>query len=140
MPQQISRLLVLFLLFTLCLVMARHYLVPKTFGRLGHYRAAALDSIVSRNVKYVGRKTCATCHDDIAKLHSVSRHQTVACEACHGPGSKHEEIAKPFTNVKKLSPEQEKLVRDSIWKIQPGNICSRCHISQGHKEHPKYEK
>ncbi len=64
----------------------------------------------------------------------------VTCEGCHGPGSKHEEVAKPFTNVKKLSPEQDKLVRDSIWKIQPGNICARCHVNQGHKEHPKYDK
>ena len=34
------------------------------------------------------------------------------CEACHGPGSKHEEACKPFLNVKKLSPEQEKIARD----------------------------
>ena len=64
----------------------------------------------------------------------------VTCEACHGPGSAHEEASKPFANVKKLSPEQEKTARDSIWKILPGNICSQCHITQGHQEHPKYEK
>jgi hypothetical protein len=64
----------------------------------------------------------------------------VTCEACHGPGSKHEEIAKPLLNVKKLSPEQDKAVRDSIWKVDPSNPCSRCHAAQGHKEHPKYEK
>jgi len=62
------------------------------------------------------------------------------CEACHGPGSAHEEACKPFLNVKKLSPEQEKIARDSIYKILPGNICAHCHIGQGHKEHPKYDK
>ena len=63
------------------------------------------------------------------------------CEACHGPGSEHVKIAKPFVNVKKLSPEQEKAVRDSIYKIQPNNVCVRCHVTpQGHQEHPKYEK
>jgi len=91
MPQQISRLLILFTLLILGLVVARHYLVPKTFGRLGHYRAAAVDAIVARNVKYVGREACASCHDDIVKIHSLARHQTVACEACHGPGAAHME-------------------------------------------------
>jgi len=56
-----------------------------------------------------------------------------SCEACHGPGSKHAEIAKQFAN-QKLSAEQEKTVRDSIWKVQPGNVCIRCHIVQGHHE------
>jgi Cytochrome c554 and c-prime len=65
----------------------------------------------------------------------------VTCEACHGPGSEHAKIAKQLIEVKKLSPEQEKSVRDSIYKIQPGNVCVRCHVTpQGHQEHPKYEK
>ena len=57
------------------------------------------------------------------------------CEACHGPGSKHGEIAKQFAN-KKLTPEQEKTVRDSIWKIQPTNVCIACHVVQGHHDNP----
>ncbi|MBI1900710.1 MAG: hypothetical protein HYS13_06325 [Planctomycetia bacterium] len=57
----------------------------------------------------------------------------VTCETCHGPGSKHEEIAKPFTN-KKLTPEQEKEVRGSIWKMLPKNVCVDCHRLQGHHD------
>jgi hypothetical protein len=63
-----------------------------------------------------------------------------SCEACHGPGSKHEEVAKKYTTKKKLEPEEEKEVRGSIHKLLPLNACARCHASQGHKEHPKYEK
>jgi hypothetical protein len=57
------------------------------------------------------------------------------CEACHGPGSKHGEIAKQFAN-QKLTPEQEKAVRDSIWKVTPRNVCISCHTVQGHHESP----
>ena len=63
----------------------------------------------------------------------------VTCEVCHGPGSKHETMAKQFAN-KKLSPAEEKGVRDAIWRIRPGNICVTCHVDKGHHEHPKYSK
>lgn len=58
---------------------------------------------------------------------------SVTCETCHGPGSRHEEVAQPFTTVKNLPPEQEKMVRDSIWRYPPKNVCIECHIVQGHK-------
>ena len=65
----------------------------------------------------------------------------VTCEACHGPGSEHAKIARQLIEVKTLSTVQEKAVRDSIYKIQPDNVCIRCHITpQGHQEHPKYDK
>jgi hypothetical protein len=57
------------------------------------------------------------------------------CEACHGPGSKHAEISKQFAN-QKPTPEQEKMARDSIWKISPQNVCVSCHAVQGHHENP----
>jgi len=55
------------------------------------------------------------------------------CEACHGPGSVHAEVAKKYAN-KKLTADQEKEVRDSIWKVQPGNACVACHQVQGHHD------
>jgi hypothetical protein len=58
---------------------------------------------------------------------------SVSCESCHGPGSKHEEIAKPFAQ-KKLSPEEEAMVRGSIWKMLPKNVCVECHKVQGHHD------
>ena len=91
MPQQVNRLVILFALLVLGLFLARHYLVPKTFGRLGHYRAAALETIMARGIRYAGRQACADCHEDVVKMHGLSHHQTVACEACHGPAAAHTE-------------------------------------------------
>lgn len=62
-----------------------------------------------------------------------------SCEACHGPGSKHEEAAKQFGN-NKLTPEQQAYVRSTTHKILPGNACVECHIMQSHKKHPPFDK
>ena len=53
------------------------------------------------------------------------------CEVCHGPGSKHAEIAKSF-GKEKLTEPQEQLARDSIWLMIPKNICIECHKTQAH--------
>jgi hypothetical protein len=62
-----------------------------------------------------------------------------SCEACHGPGSKHAEIAKGF-GTKKLSKEEQDYVRSTTHKILPGNACVTCHVAQSHKKHPPYDK
>jgi hypothetical protein len=62
-----------------------------------------------------------------------------SCEACHGPGSKHTEIAKQFTG-KELSDSQKKYVGSSIYRVQPQNVCIGCHLAQTHKKHPDYVK
>ena len=56
----------------------------------------------------------------------------ITCESCHGPGSEHETVCKPFLNVKQLSAEQEKIARDSIWKMLPHAVCINCHTVQAH--------
>lgn len=62
-----------------------------------------------------------------------------SCEACHGPGSKHGEIAKEYAN-KKLSPEQSLYIRSTIHKMLPDNACFKCHKTKGHIPHPEYDK
>lgn len=91
--------------------------------------------------KYQADAKCLKCHTtgfgeatgfkDKAKTPDLL---AVSCENCHGPGSKHEEVAKTFSATKKLSPEQEKTVRDTIWKVLPQNVCITCHMVQGHHE------
>jgi len=89
MPQQIWRLSIVFGLLVLALALARLFLVPETFGRIGHYRAAAIDSIAARKIKYAGRRACALCHGEVVTNHAAHRHAGVSCEVCHGPAAAH---------------------------------------------------
>ena len=90
--------------------------------------------------KYQADAKCLPCHTTgfgqatgFKDIKASADLKGTSCEACHGPGSKHGEIAKQIAN-KKLTPEQDKQVRDSIWKVQPGNSCVACHLVQGHHE------
>ncbi len=59
--------------------------------------------------------------------------QGTTCEVCHGPGSNHSEVCKGF-GKEKLTPEQERIARDTIWLMIPKNVCVECHAVQGHGE------
>jgi len=89
----------------------RAAVVPKDFGKYGHYRPAALDLVRSHPVNYAGQETCVMCHDEQATARAAGKHAHVACEACHGPLAKHADD--PGAVVPKL-PEV-------------ANLCRRCH-------------
>ena len=89
----------------------RAAVIPKGFGRYGHYRAPALDAIRQRPVAYAGQDTCVMCHEDEGKLRASGKHAHVACEACHGPLAKHADD--PAALVPKLP--------------DVANLCRRCH-------------
>lgn len=96
--------------------------------------------------KYRTDKSCLKCHttgfEEATGFKSVEDTPGLvgtSCEACHGPGSKHAEIAKQYTG-KELTDAQKKYVGSSIYRMQPKNICVTCHLAQGHKKHPDYVK
>lgn len=91
MPQQLTRLLVLFAALAGGLIAARHFLVPPTFGERGHYRGAALETIAGQPLHYAGREACALCHSEQVEIHQRGLHQGVACEVCHGAAAAHAE-------------------------------------------------
>jgi hypothetical protein len=101
----------------------------------------------SVTAKYRTAPECLKCHttgygqpSGFKDANSTPTLAGTTCEACHGPGSEHEKVCKPFLNKKTLSPEEEKTARDSIYKVLPQNVCISCHLVQGHEEHPKYDK
>lgn len=111
LPQQVPRLAVVFALAALALIAARYFLIPDTFGELGHYRAAAIDTIIAHPKKYAGQQDCALCHGSIMDRRLAGNHRGLACEGCHGPAAGH--VASPV-EVKPAIPS----ARD---------FCPRCH-------------
>ncbi|KKK83580.1 hypothetical protein LCGC14_2791940 [marine sediment metagenome] len=88
--------------------------------------------------KYQSDEECLACHttgygepSGFIDAKETPALRGTGCEQCHGPGSKHAEIAKEF-GKDKLSSEQEKKVRDSIWMMLPRNVCIECHKTQAH--------
>jgi len=90
----------------------RGYVVPKTFGQYGHYRAAAISEIGARPLKYAGHEACETCHSDIVDVKTKGKHAHVNCEACHGPQAAH--AADPTVTPAKLDTAV---------------LCVRCHAA-----------
>lgn len=90
-PDQVLRLAVVFILLGAGLVAARVKLVPESFGKLGHFRAAAIDTAAAVPAKYAGWQVCVECHDDEGTAKSRSYHRTLSCEICHGPSLAHAE-------------------------------------------------
>src|SRR5262245_41908296 len=70
-------------------LVARQAVVPASFGKYGHFRAAALEEIRARPIMFAGRASCQMCHEDQLKVLSAGKHAGVGCESCHGPQAKH---------------------------------------------------
>ena len=107
----------LFVLAFLVFLVIRGYVVPKSFGEYGHYRAAAIGEIAAHPVKFAGHQACESCHSDEAGTKAKGKHVTVNCEACHGALAAH--AADP-TGVVPV-------------KLDTAVLCARCHTATAAK-------
>ncbi len=78
-------------------MVARILLVPKSFGRHGHYRDEAVAEISTQEIKYAGYQACIECHSDVFELKAASNHKGLTCEVCHDAAAKHVEAPDEFT-------------------------------------------
>jgi predicted CXXCH cytochrome family protein len=96
---------------------ARAFMVPEDFGVHGDsftynfYRLSNVQEWKDFPAKYQGRERCARCHDEKAAENAASKHASIQCENCHGPGAGHPK------KVKKLAIDGSR------------DLCLRCHQS-----------
>jgi hypothetical protein len=103
----------LFVIAFLAFWVIRGYVVPKSFGQYGHYRAAAMGEIGARQLHFAGHETCETCHTDVLDVKKTGKHAHVNCEACHGPQEQHASDPSSVT-----PPKPDTAV-----------LCARCHAA-----------
>lgn len=107
----------LFVIAFLVFLGVRGFVVPKSFGRYGHYRAASMDEIAAHPLKFAGHQACEDCHSDKADAKSKGKHALVNCEACHGPLAAH--AADPAS----VTPQEP----------DTAVLCARCHTASAAK-------
>ncbi len=89
LPEQVKRLAVVLAVIIVVFAPVKRLLVPADFGRLGHYRASALDDAAAVPLVYAGRALCNDCHDDVVDTKAQGYHEDLACEICHGAALVH---------------------------------------------------
>ena len=105
------RVAAVFLLGAVAFIVVRAAVIPKSFGRYGPYRGAALAEITAHPIVFAGHDVCEGCHPDVQETKAKGVHARVNCESCHGPQSKH---ADDPSTVKPVLPEI-------------ATLCVRCH-------------
>ncbi|HLI64191.1 MAG TPA: multiheme c-type cytochrome [Terriglobales bacterium] len=105
------RLAAVFLVGFVVFLVVRSFLVPRSFGRYGHYRANAIAEIAALPISYAGHQACTDCHSDIVEVKSKGVHKGVACESCHGPEAAH--VQDPGSVIPA--------------KLDTSLLCPRCH-------------
>ena len=89
----------------------RAIVVPKDFGKYGHYRPGALDMVRPAQFPTRARASASCATKKKTRPMAAGKHAGVRCEACHGPLAKHADD--PEANVPKLP--------------DVANLCRRCH-------------
>jgi uncharacterized CHY-type Zn-finger protein len=115
--EHLIRVVVILGLGVAVFLVIRAKVIPRDFGKYGHFRPAAMDEIRARPVRFAGHATCEACHSDVAEMKGKGKHVGVACEACHGPLANHAED--PGSVVPKLP--------------DPAILCVRCHEANASK-------
>lgn len=113
----ILRLALLFVIGGVLFLAVRQQVVPKGFGKYGHFREGALADNRARPITYAGRETCAMCHDESLTMLKTGKHANVGCEACHGPQAAHAE------NSDKIKPQRPVALQ----------LCVVCHEANSSK-------
>jgi cytochrome c553 len=130
MPKHGWRLIFLLIGFAVAVVVARNFLVDKSFYEYGHYRGNAVAEIAHDKPKYQGTQYCKSCHAGQFAQWSTGVHDSanigkvVKCEVCHGPGGGRDP-EKNYINATTgpVHPKNLKLVIPTDTRA----LCTLCH-------------
>lgn len=148
MPPQISRILALAAAVVAAYFVARHFLVPASFGQYGWYRGEAFKDYDALPTVYAGAQACADCHADQGELKAKGGHQHIACESCHGALQAHAlsptdvtppKIANPRFCVRchEANPSRpERFPQVNLAKHYEDEKCAKCHLPHHPREAP----
>jgi uncharacterized CHY-type Zn-finger protein len=114
------RLASVFVVGIFLFIVARGFLVPRSFGQYGHFRGNAIQEIAAKQPVFAGHQACEVCHSDVLDLKSQGKHARVACESCHGALATHAD------DPGSVQPE----------KLDTAVLCVRCHEANNAK--PKW--
>ncbi len=146
--QHLLRVAGVFVLVIAAFLAARRFLVPRTFGELGHYRAAAAAEAQSLPLRYAGEEACSRCHAKQAKEKAGGGHRGVRCESCHGALAAHVQDPKAIKAVKppearmrafcgrchaRALSKPARFPQQDLDKHNPGAPCSQCHQAHSPK-------
>jgi hypothetical protein len=121
MPQQIKRLISVFVIFIVFFLIMRQVLKPVSFGEIGHFRALSIQENKMKELHYAGSENCFKCHEDIRTEKSLGKHRQLKCEVCHEAGLKHSLYAGQFKDA---------VLPDSLVLFKPTERknCAICHL------------
>ncbi|HET8725585.1 MAG TPA: cytochrome C [Anaeromyxobacteraceae bacterium] len=143
--RHVFRIVLLVVVILAAVLLARGFLVPKSYGTYGRYRGDNVaEQMNARPVLHAGAASCAECHVDEAKKHGEGAHRSVSCEICHAPKGAHVladgAVVKPpidrsFTLCarchRKIAGRPEKFPQVDLEKHVngpvEGKVCLQCH-------------
>lgn len=140
--EHLLRVIAVFIVVITAFLVARAKMTPASFGKIGHYRAAAVDEIKALPVRYAGQKDCVKCHKQQVQEKVGSSHKTMSCESCHGALAEHILDHAKHKPVKPAEKEMREFCghchskaisrpktfpQINIYEHNPGVSCTQCH-------------
>lgn len=80
----IKRLFGIYFGVLILFIILRPFLIPKSFGKFGHYRADSIYDNINLPTKYADIRECESCHQEEYKEVISYSHKSLNCQVCHG--------------------------------------------------------
>ena len=107
----------------------------------------ATDAFAKLPAKYKTDATCLICHSTGFGAATGFKDEASTATWPERPARPATVPAASMPRRRSRSPTRrprpgrgESMFRGTIYKVLPQNVCIRCHATQVHKEHPKYDK